>query len=83
MRGAHKALAEVGYEPEVVRSFGLGPLPGLLNDPTPRREVKALTGNYWVPVLVADDDTVIQGSKKIIAWAQAHPANAAPAPVAV
>jgi hypothetical protein len=80
---AHKALAEAGYEPEVVRSFGLGPLPGLLNDPTPRREVKALTGNYWVPVLVADDDTVIQGSKKIIAWAQAHPANAAPAPVAV
>jgi hypothetical protein len=36
-----------------------------------------------VPVLVTDDDTVIQGSKKIIAWAQAHPANAAPAPVAV
>jgi hypothetical protein len=77
---AHKALAEAGYEPEIVRSYGLGALPGLINDRTPRREVKELTGNYWVPVLVTDDDTVIQGSKKIIAWAQAHPANPAPAP---
>jgi hypothetical protein len=39
-------------------------------------------GNYWVPVLVTDDDTVVQGSKKIISWAQAHPASVAPAPVA-
>jgi hypothetical protein len=79
---AHKALARAGYEPEVVRSYGLGPLPGLVNDLTPRRKVKELTGNYWVPVLVCDDDTVIQGSKRIIAWAQAHPASAEPAPVA-
>jgi hypothetical protein len=79
---AHQALVQAGYEPEVVRSYGLGPLPGLINDLTPRREVKELTGNYWVPVLIADDDTVIQGSKKIIAWAQAHPASAAPAPIA-
>jgi len=78
---AHKAVVEAGYEPEIVRSYGLGALPGLINDRTPRREVKELTGNYWVPVLIADDDTVIQGSKKIIAWAQAHPANPAPAPV--
>ncbi len=76
---AHAALRQAGYEPEVVRALGLGPLPGLINDLTPRREVKALTGNYWVPVLVCDDDTVIQGSKKIIAWAQANPASAAPA----
>jgi hypothetical protein len=34
----------------------------------------------YVPVFVCDDDTVIQGSKRIIAWAQAHPL--APAPVA-
>ena len=40
-----------------------------------RREVKKLTGNYWVPVLVTDDDTVIQGSDKIIAWAKANPAR--------
>jgi hypothetical protein len=40
-----------------------------------------MTGNYWVPVLVLDDGTVIQGSKRIIAWAQANPAST-PAPVA-
>jgi hypothetical protein len=79
---ANRALRRAGYEPEVVRSYGLGPLPGLINDRTPRREVKALTGSYWVPALVTDDDTVIQGSKEIIAWARAHPANAASAPAA-
>jgi hypothetical protein len=39
-----------------------------------------MTGNYWVPVLVLDDGTVIQGSKRIIAWARANPAPT-PAPV--
>jgi hypothetical protein len=79
---AHKAVAQAGYHPEVVRSYGLGLLPGAVNDLTSgRREVKEMTGNYWVPVLVTDDDTVIQGSKKIIAWAQANPAQArTPAP---
>ena len=62
-----------------MRSYGLA-LPSI-NDLTPRREVKDLTGKSG-PVLVTDDDTVIQGSKTIIAWAQAHPASAAPAPVA-
>ena len=35
-----------------------------------RREVKQLTGNHWVPALVADDGTVIQGSREIIEWAK-------------
>jgi hypothetical protein len=75
---AHKALVEAGYEPEVVRSYGLGPLPGAVNELTRgRREVKEMTGNYWVPLLLVGDGEAIQGSKKIIAWAQAHPANAA------
>ena len=74
---AHKALSEAGHRPEVVRSYGLGPLPGLINDLTPRREVKRLTGNYWVPVLVLDDASVIQGSQEIIDWARAHPAGQA------
>jgi Glutathione S-transferase, N-terminal domain len=74
---AHKALTESGHRPEVVRSYGLGALPGLIHDFTPRREVKRLTGNYWVPVLVLDDGTVIQGSQKIIDWAHAHPAGQA------
>lgn len=73
---AHKAVVQAGYEPEVIRSYGLGPLPAALNNLTQgRREVKQMTGNYWVPVLVTDDGTVIQGSKKIIAWARANPAR--------
>ena len=74
---AHRALVTAGYAPEVVRSYGLGPLPGLVNDLTPRREVKELTGNYWVPLLVTGDGEAVQGSGRIIAWAQAHPAAAA------
>lgn len=71
---AHKALVDAGHEPEVILSYGLGLLPGAINGLTRgRREVKELTGNYWVPLLVTDDDEVIQGSRKIIAWAQAHP----------
>ena len=66
----------------MVRSYGLGPLPGVINHRTRRREVKELTGSYWVPLLVTDDGTAIQGSKKIIAWAQDHPARAAAAPAA-
>ncbi len=76
---AYRALREAGHDPEVVRSYGYGPLPGLVNNlMSGRREVKKLTGTYWVPVLVADDGTVIQGSGKIIDWAREHPA-AAPA----
>jgi hypothetical protein len=76
---AHKAVVEAGYEPEVVRSYGLGALPAAINGLTSgRREVKDLTGNYWVPVVVTDDGTVVQGSQKIISWAQAHPASTGP-----
>jgi len=35
-----------------------------------------------VPAVVLDDGTVIQGSKKIIAWAQANPASAGTAAAA-
>jgi hypothetical protein len=74
---ANQALVEAGYTPEIVHSYGLGLLPGAFNNLTRgRRQVKEMTGNYWVPVAVLDDGTVIQGSKKIIAWAQDHPAGA-------
>jgi hypothetical protein len=79
---ARKTLAEAGHRPEVIRSYGLGLLPGAVNDLTRgRREAKELTGNYWVPVLVLDEGTVVQGSRKIVAWAQANPATT-PAAVA-
>jgi hypothetical protein len=35
-----------------------------------------LTGNRWVPTLVLDDGTVVDGSKEIAAWAAANPAVA-------
>ena len=41
-----------------------------------RKEVRELTGNDWVPVLVTDDGEVVQDSKRIVAWAKAHPAAA-------
>jgi hypothetical protein len=74
---AYHALKESGYDPEVKLSYGLGLLPIVNNLTSGRREVKQLTGNYWVPVLVRDDGTVIQGSRKIAAWAKANPASTA------
>ena len=72
---AHEALRKAGYEPEVIRSYGLGILPGLFNRTRGRREVKRLTGSYMVPVLETDDGEVIQDSHKIVEWARAHPAG--------
>ena len=73
---AYHALKDAGHDPEVKRAQGLGLLPSFLQPPG-RREVKNLTGNYWVPVLVADDGSVIQGSRQIADWASQHPAPAA------
>ena len=73
---AHEALRNAGYQPDVVRSYGLGLLPDALNQTPGRREVRRLTGNNWVPVLVLDDGTAIQGSHKIMDWAAANPAPA-------
>ena len=74
---AHRALREAGWDPEVVRSYGLGALPDALNVTRGRREVKELTGQSWVPVLVTDEDEVVQGSSEIVAWARANPASGA------
>jgi hypothetical protein len=71
---AHRALTEAGHQPEVVKSYGFAPLPAALNRTQGRREVQALTGNRWVPTLVLDDRTVIDGSKQIVQWARANPA---------
>ena len=76
---AYKALREAGHEPEVVRSYGWGLLPDALNNTQGRKEVDRLTGNRWVPTLVLDDGSVVDGSHTIVEWAQAHPASAAAA----
>ena len=74
---AYKALREAGHRPELIRSYGLGLAPDAVNQLTPgRRTVRELTGNYWVPVLVLDDGTVVQGSGRIISWAKANPVSA-------
>src|SRR5918995_3733766 len=74
-RNAHEALREAGWEPEVRKVYGLGLLGDALN-PT-RGEIRELTGQNQVPVLVTDDGEVIQDSRRIVEWARANPATAA------
>jgi hypothetical protein len=73
-RDALDALKAAGYDPEVVKAYGFGAFPDALNATPGRREVKQLSGQSWVPMLVTDDGDAIHNSKKIIAWAAAHPA---------
>jgi Glutathione S-transferase, N-terminal domain len=79
---AYKALKEAGYDPEVVKSYGLGILPDAFNRTRGRRKAKELTGSNTVPVLVTDDGEVVSDSKNIVEWAQAHPAGAGAAATA-
>ena len=72
-RNAWEALTEAGHRPQVVKSYGWGVLPSWLNRSKGRREVRRLTGQDWVPVLVTDSGEKVQGSKEIIAWARDHP----------
>lgn len=71
---AHAALTEAGYEPEVVRCFGWEALPGIFNMTPRRREVKKLTGDVMVPVLVTDEHEAVAGSGEIAEWATRNPA---------
>ena len=70
---AADALWDAGHDPKIVRTYSFGAVPGFLQTPG-RREVKRLSGQSWVPVLVTDDERVISGSREIAAWAQANPA---------
>jgi hypothetical protein len=74
---AYDALREAGHSPNVKHTLSYGGLPGALQTPG-RRKVKAHTGRFWVPALETDEGEWIGGSKKIIAWAEQHPAAAAP-----
>ena len=71
---AYHALRDAGHDPEVVKSYGFGLLPGIFNRTKGRKEVEQLTGQQWVPVLVTDDGGVVQGSETIAEWARANPA---------
>jgi hypothetical protein len=54
----------------VVKCYGLAALPDVTSG---RKEVKRLTGESYVPVLVLDAGEFIQGSKNIAAWARDNP----------
>ena len=69
---AHAALVAAGYSPETVKARGQEHLPTFLQFKV-RREVHALTGSFFVPVLVLEDGTAINTPDEIVAWARAHP----------
>jgi len=71
---AHQALVDAGHSPEVVKARGQEHLSPFLQRKV-RREVHALTGSYFVPVLVLDDGTALNSPDAIEAWARAHPAG--------
>jgi hypothetical protein len=71
---AYTALREAGHDPEVIRCYGWGVLPDILNRTSGRQEVKRLTGSLSVPVLVTDDGDVVSDSQRIVEWAREHPA---------
>jgi glutathione S-transferase len=68
---AMKALDDAGldYELEVVRGYKLLPW---TRSGDARAEVRKLTGQDDVPVLLLDDGTAIAGSGRIVEWAEAH-----------
>ena len=74
-RNAHRELIDAGWDPEVEKVYGLGILGDALN-PT-RREVRRISGQNMVPVLVTDDGEIVSGSKKIASWARDNPASGA------
>lgn len=69
---AYDALSNAGHSPEVVKSYGFASLPDLTSA---RKEVRRLTGESFVPVLVLDDGAVIKSSHDIAAWAVDNPAR--------
>ena len=78
---AHDALVKAGHEPEMIKVHGLGIGPRLFQWITSgRKEVEEISGQTTVPVLVTDSGEIVTDSKRIVAWAEAHPAGAASTP---
>lgn len=70
---AVKAVTDAGYDPEQVKVGGYRLMPWTRGGDV-RAEVKQLSGQSNVPILVLDDGEVISGSGTIVKWAKAHPA---------
>jgi hypothetical protein len=72
-RNALDALHAAGHHPEVIRSYGWGPLPAALNRSEGRRLARQTTGKSWLPLLATDRGEVITGSTQIKTWAAHQP----------
>ena len=66
---------------EVDKAYSTRVVPNALQLTAGRKEAIRRTGKSDVPVLILDDDTTVAGSKAIVEWARANPAQAgAPSP---
>ena len=74
---AYHALQEAGHDPQVQKSYGSRRLPAPLNASAGRKEARARTGEWDLPLLVLDDDSHVAGAGAIAEWALAHPATSA------
>jgi glutaredoxin len=71
---AAKALDEAGYEYEIRALPGYRLLPWTWGERrNSRDEVKEITGQINLPVLLLDEGRAIVGSGEIVDWAHAHP----------
>ena len=70
---AARALREAGYEIDIEVVGGYRLMPWTRRGK--RDEIRELSGQEDVPVLVADDGKVVSGTGTIIAWAKEHPAT--------
>lgn len=71
--GAMRALDEAGHRYELETVAGYRALPWTRRGDA-RKEIRELTGQDNVPVLLLDDGEAIAGSSRIVAWAREHPA---------
>ncbi len=71
---AARALDDAGYEYELRKVGGHRLMPWTWPSRSKdRAEVRAMSGQNQVPILLLDDGAVIAGSGKIVAWAHEHP----------
>ena len=71
---AGNALKDAGYEYELKTVGGYRMMPWTWRSrEKDRAEVKKLSGQTAVPILVLDDGEVISGSGTIAKWAKEHP----------
>lgn len=71
---AAKALDQAGYEYEIRALPGYRLLPWTWGERRNNRdEVKEITGQINLPVLLLDEGRAIVGSGEIVDWARAHP----------